>query len=268
MPEAKINNLDIHYEELRGEGEPLLLIAGLGGDYSSWLPVADELAKDFRLILFDNRGAGRSSVPEAPYTIREMAADAANLLDILKIESAHLIGHSMGGYIAQEFAINYPERVKKLVLEATAPISSTRNNLLFENFSRFRREGMELEDWLRVWMFWLFRPRSLAEKIFVVTYLRESLAYPYFQTPEGFQGQVEAIDSFDTRDRLAEIKAKTLVVTGKEDILIKEKESGLLLQGIDGSVPLRLETAHCIHLEEPKAFSEEVSGFLKSETKT
>ena len=267
MPEAKINNLSIHYEEPRGEGEPLLLIAGLGGDHSSWLPVADKLAESFRLISFDNRGAGQSTVPKSPYTIREMADDALKLLDHLNIESAHVVGHSMGGYIAQEFAINYPERVRKLVLEATAPVSSTRNNLLFENFSRFRRGGTELEDWLRIWMFWLFRPRSLAEKSFVVTYLRESLAYPYFQTPEGFQGQVEAIDSFDTRDRLGKIGAETLVVTGKEDILIEEKESGLLLQGIEGSFPLRLDTAHCIHLEEPRAFVEEVSNFLLNEKK-
>ncbi len=268
MPETKINNLDIHYEEPRGEGEPLLLIAGLGGDHGSWLPVADELARDFRLILFDNRGAGRSTVPEAPYTIREMAGDIADLLDVLKIESAHVIGHSMGGYIAQEFAINYPERVEKLVLEGTAPISSSRNNLLFENFSRFHRDGMKLENWLRVWMFWLFRPRSLDDQEFIATYLRESLAYPYFQTPEGFQGQAEAIDSFDTRGRLEKIKAETLVVTGKDDILITAEESSLLLQGIAGSSHLRLDTAHCIHLEEPKAFTKGILGFLKSETKT
>lgn len=261
MPEAKINNINIYYE-LRGEGEPLLLIAGLGGDHSSWLPAADGLSKNFRLVLFDNRGAGRSSVPEAPYPIREMADDALQLLDLLKIDSAHLIGHSMGGYIAQEFAINYPERVKKLVLEGTAPVSSTRNNLLFENFHRWRRDGMSLEDWFRVWIFWLFSPSSFEEKDFVDTFLRESLAYPYLQTVPGFQGQVGAIASFDARGRLEKIGAETLVITGKEDILIKAGESELLLEGIAGSARLRLETAHCIHLEKPKIFIEGVEKFL------
>jgi len=118
MPEAKINAGQLYYQ-LQGEGEPLLLISGLGCDNSAWLPIIDELSKSFRIIIFDNRGAGQSIVPETPYSIRDMADDVGELLDYLSIHSTRVIGHSMGGYIAQEFAINYPERVEKLILEAT-----------------------------------------------------------------------------------------------------------------------------------------------------
>lgn len=263
MPEAKINAGQLYYE-LQGEGEPLLLISGLGCDNSAWLSITDELSKSFRIIIFDNRGAGRSIVPEAPYSIRDMADDALQLLDHLSIHSTHVIGHSMGGYIAQEFAINYPERVKKLILEGTATLSSTRNNVLFENFLKWRRDGMGLENWFRAWSFWLFAPQCFEDKIFINTFIQDALQYPYIQSILGFKGQIEAISTFDTRDRLEKIEAKTMVITGNEDILITQKESEILRKGISKNSTSRIDnTAHYIHLEKPKIFNQTVLEFLK-----
>ncbi len=118
MPLAAINGLNLYYEEA-GSGPPLLLIAGLSGTTLGWAMLLPALAAHFRVIAFDNRGAGRSSAPPGPYTTRQMAGDAAALLEHLGITRAHVIGLSLGGMIAQELALAHPERVDHLVLYAT-----------------------------------------------------------------------------------------------------------------------------------------------------
>ena len=264
MPKVKIDNIHLYYE-LYGKGDPLLLIAGLGCDSQSWLPVVNELSNHFQIIVFDNRGVGRSNIPEAPYNICSMADDAMKLLDHLCIYSAHIVGHSMGGYIAQEFAINYPEQVNKLVLESTAPLSSSRNEFLFKNFFKFRQEGMDLEYWLLAWLFWLFVPNRFEDTEFVNQYIKNTLKYPYIQSTAGYKGQIEAISKFNTLDRLRKIQAKTLIIEGKEDILILPKESEMLIKGIPKSSMLYIEdTAHFIHLEKPKIFNKAVLKFLNT----
>src|SRR5262245_22114978 len=120
MSTAKIGSLDIYYEE-HGAGEPLLLIMGLAADSTAWMFQVPAFAEKYRTIVFDNRGVGRSSKPAGPYTIHEMADDAAGLLDALHVQRAHVVGVSMGGMIAQELELRHPERVHGLVLACTYP---------------------------------------------------------------------------------------------------------------------------------------------------
>jgi pimeloyl-ACP methyl ester carboxylesterase len=192
-----------------------------------------------------------------------MAEDVIKLLDVLKIEKAHIIGHSMGGYIAQELAINYPKRVGKLILESTAPFSTKRNNILFEDiYNQLKREGHS-ESWIKRWTFWLFSPKLFADGKFIDTFIKSSLKYPYLQKPTGFKSQIDAIALFDASDKLGEIKAKTLIIEGKDDILITPKEAGMLAKGIHGSIfQLLDDIAHCIHIENPKLFVDTVLKFL------
>ena len=135
MPTAKIKNIDCYYE-IYGEGVPMLLIGGLASDSQSWQGVIDGLMKDFKIIVFDNRGVGRTKCPEGSFDVKTMAEDAVMLLDSLGIEKANILGHSMGGYIAQEIAIAHPGRVDKLILESTAAVTSERNKTLFTNLVR------------------------------------------------------------------------------------------------------------------------------------
>ncbi|MFW5838296.1 MAG: alpha/beta fold hydrolase, partial [Desulfovibrionaceae bacterium] len=107
MPETTNHGVALHYETT-GEGEPLLLIPGLGSDASNWPQVDKRLAERFQLVLMDNRGAGRSDSPPPPYAMADMAGDCLCVLDHLGLESAHVLGHSMGGAIALELAINHP----------------------------------------------------------------------------------------------------------------------------------------------------------------
>jgi len=118
MPHSQVNVIDLYCEET-GNGEPLLLISGLSGTTLGREPVRPALGTRFRVISFDNRGAGRSSAPPSPYSTRQMADDAAALLDRIGVARAHVVALSLGGMIAQELALAHPERVDRLVLLAT-----------------------------------------------------------------------------------------------------------------------------------------------------
>lgn len=263
MPVAQVNNINIYYE-IHGEGEPLVLVAGLGSDSQSWQFVINDLSNHFQTIIFDNRGVGRSDSPSPPYSIEDMATDLLKLLDYLNIERMHILGHSMGGFIAQEFAIKYPERVRKLILESTAPISSKRNNFLFNNLYKAWKSGMDMELWLQQFLFWIFSTKTMENEKFISSYVKYTLDYPYPQSIEGFHGQIKAIEEFDARNKLHKIQSETLIMIGEEDILIKPKEAELLYQGISrSSYPTYIEkAAHSIHSEASKSFTNSVLGFL------
>lgn len=118
MPIANANGIEIYYE-LHGSGEPLILIAGLGYDLWMWHKMIPGLSERYQTIPFDNRGMGRSSKPAGPYSAQLMADDVAGLMDALGLERAHVMGHSMGGFIAQAMALTHPDRIDKLILSAT-----------------------------------------------------------------------------------------------------------------------------------------------------
>jgi len=263
MPTAKLKNISL-YHEIHGKGYPLLLISGLNSDIASWMDVYLKLAKHFRIIGFDNRSSGRSDTPDKPYSIRDMAGDAIGLLDYLHIKKCHVIGHSMGGYIAQELAIDHPERVGKLVLEATAPVSSARNIMLGRDLlNRFEKDH-DNEALMRSWSYWLFSPKTFERRNYIAKYIKQSSSYRYLQSAGGFRSQIDAIIPFDASARLKKIKAKTLVLAGSDDILIYPAESMTLAKGIKGSVFEEIaDTGHCVHVENPGAFTSKVIRFLR-----
>ncbi len=264
LPKIKPEDAALYYE-IHGEGTSLLLIPGLGSDGSSWGSVVTKLAGRFKVISLDNRGAGRSEVPATGYTVAQMAGDAVRLLDHLQIKKAHVLGHSLGGYIAQELAIDHPERVERLILESTAPVSSERNNALFLKFFRQLRDGGNAEAWFREWTRWLFSPECLGRKTFIEAFVKHGADYPYAPRAVGFRGQIEAIASFDSRAKLGRIKAQTLVMVGKEDRLIFPKEAETLAKGIPGSLFQCIkDVGHCIHIENRDLFIKVVGEYLVS----
>lgn len=260
----RLEDISLYYE-VHGNGRPLLLIAGLGSDSSSWSGVTEELSEHFQVIVFDNRGCGQSDPATEGLAVRDMACDAARLLDFLKVKQAHVIGHSMGGYVAQELAINDPSRVAKLVLESTAAVSSPRNNLLLQDiYHQLSREGIS-ESWVRRWTFWLFSPRFFNDRAGVDAFVENALKYPHAQKPDGFRRQMEAIAAFDARERVRAIEIRTLALAGKEDILITPEETSALAESICGSEFRLLDgVAHSIHIEDPKLFTDAVLEFLNA----
>ena len=118
MPKVKVGDVNIYYE-IHGTGEPLVLIQGLGEDSSGWSRIMPLLSRHYRVIAFDNRGVGQSDKPDVPYSIDIMANDLAGLLDAIGVQTAHVLGISMGGTIAQSFVLNHPDRVISLILGCT-----------------------------------------------------------------------------------------------------------------------------------------------------
>ncbi len=263
LPRDKPGDVVLYYE-IHGEGTPLLLIAGLGSDCLSWGGVVAKLAAHFKVIVFDNRGVGRSEAPEKSYAVGEMTSDAIRLLDHLKIKKAHILGHSMGGFIAQEMAIHHPERVERLVLASTAAVSSERNNTLFLEFYKELRTGADPETWILKWVRWLFSPERLSCKTFIDAFVKNRLKDPFPQQARGLKGQIDAIALFDSREKLGRVKAETLVLHGREDILILPGEAEALAKGISGSAFQYIKgAAHCLHIENRHVFVRAVVEFLE-----
>jgi pimeloyl-ACP methyl ester carboxylesterase len=265
MPNVALGDISLYYE-VHGQGDPLLWIAGLGSDSSSWLGVVGRFSPYFQNIVFDNRGSGRSALGRQECTIGRMAQDAINLLDFLKIERAHLIGHSMGGYIAQELAVNFPDRIDKLVLESTASVSSERNNALLKDFyDQLVNEGCS-EPWIRKWLPWLFSPGFLADSLFIEAFVKNALRYPHAMKAEGFKSQIGAIALFDARGRTGAIRAQTLVLEGQDDTLIIPEEAQELADSIPNCIFKPIDgVGHAIHIENPGLFVDTVLEFLIAE---
>jgi 3-oxoadipate enol-lactonase len=241
MTITRINDIEMYYEE-HGDptAEPLLLIMGFGMNAAAWAPQIPALSGRYHVIAFDNRGAGRTSQPEGAYSIPQMAADAAALLDHLGIESAHIVGASMGGMIAQEFALRYPARVHGLVLACTTPGGP--QSAGYDEMIALSEEGLAMTDLSE-----LLKPERVKEGMDLM-FTPEFQAHPgpgliqtglaamlYPQSLAGMKGQLAAVRAHDTYDRLPKIAAPTLVIAGDADMLVDARNSPILADRIPGA---------------------------------
>jgi pimeloyl-ACP methyl ester carboxylesterase len=254
MPTVDIKEVKIYYE-VHGEGNPLLMIQGYGGsseDWNSQEPRAMELSKHYKVILIDSRGTGRSSASTEEFTIEAMADDAAALLDHLKLSRAHVLGTSMGGMIAQELAIKYPEKVDGLLLLYTGPgghlydLPGQRESLRKLSWSFKPPVGMSPED--------------VTDEILRLAYYKDYLtlnrdklksAVVEYPTPSStLERQYNAIMRFDSTGRLDLIKSKTLILHGWNDLLIFPEAARFLADHISDSELLMFERAGHVLSEE------------------
>jgi pimeloyl-ACP methyl ester carboxylesterase len=263
MPELIIDDIELYYET-RGSGAPLMLIAGLASDSGSWSPIIEGLSRECLVITPDNRGCGRTLPQETETGIRRIADDCAALVGSLGLTSVNLLGHSMGGLVAMDLAIRYPQTVDKLILCCTAASNSGRNISLFSTWASAFEAGLEPRLFFKNIFYWLFTPRFFEDEAAVDEAAMMAAEYPYPQSAEAFSNQVRAIAGFDCRGGLAAIKAKTLVICGREDLLYTPEEGKGLAGAIPGaSLAIIDKAAHSIHIEQPAAFIERVLGFLR-----
>ncbi len=232
MPYAKVNGIKIYYE-IYGDGYPVVLIGGLGSQIQSWAAQIPIYSQHFRVIVFDNRGMGKSDKPDIPYTTELMADDAAILLDVLGIESAHVVGKSMGGMIGQWLAIKHPEKVNRLVLGcASASRDQVGNEILKMGRDIATKLGVKT-----VWLMALFLgyTREYIEKN--LGSIKETLA-SVPDNPEALIGYIRqsyACEGHNTRDFLERIKSSTLVIMGELDFIASPKRSRELADLIPGA---------------------------------
>ncbi len=262
MATAFINNVHLYYE-IHGSGAPLLLVAGLASDSQSWQPILEDLARHYQVITLDNRGVGRTRPADIPVSIQQITDDCVSLIKSLGLSSVRLLGHSMGGFVAQECAIRYPEYVDALILAGTTAVNSPRNNALFFDWATYLEDSMDLKLWFKNMFYWIFSRHFFQQEEIVNDALRLAIEYPYPQSKEAFRNQVKAIAEFNCLARLATITAQTMVISGKEDLLFPPEECAKLAQEIPGATFSLIEkAAHSIHMENPQAFTEDVLQFL------
>lgn len=252
--------MDIYYETW-GRGEPLLLIPGLGADLRIWACQRLVFGRRYRCIALDNRGAGRSGKPAGPYSLEQMAADAAAVLDAEGVGDAHVLGYSMGSYAAQMLAVERPERVRSLVLAASAGRHHAWRRELLEGWAEIAAtDGVHVMA--RRAFPWLLGPRTARRFGLWI-----NLLWPVIlqQPAHAFVAQVEALlgASWDDVSDGGAIGAPTLVVAGGEDRLTPPEDGRQLAAFIPGarfrSVP---GAGHGLMLEAAPDFNEVVLGFL------
>jgi 3-oxoadipate enol-lactonase len=223
------------YWESTGTGEPVLLVMGLGMNATGWWRTVPVLAERFRVIAFDNRGVGRSPRPPGPYTAAQLADDAVAVLDAAGERSAHVYGISLGGMIAQEIALRHPGRVRSLVLGATTPggPKSVPAAPEVQAFARLREQlPAEIAVWASVPInYGPATRRGHGDRI--AADIAQRLRYPI--EPEPYAAQLAAALGHDTYDRLADIKARTLVVHGDADVLVPSGNGDILADRIPGA---------------------------------
>ena len=253
------------YYEVQGQGEPLLVVSGLAGDITSWGLQIEAWREHFQVIAFDNRDAGRSSRATSPYTIAEMAADANAVLDGLSIESAHVLGASMGSMIAQELALAHPGKVRKLVLVCTMAQMS-RYAVSFVDPWRWIVNHDAAGEILPAHIItWCMTHSFQQDREAVDTLVQQMLAAPYPQPPEAFGRQADALSNHDALSRLAGIRQPTLVIVGDQDLLTPPWVAREVAEAIPGAQLQVLEGGgHCLFWEIPDRFNQAVIDFLIS----
>jgi len=264
MPIIGVGDINMYYEE-HGKGEPLLLIAGWGTDLSCWQLQVPELSTKYRVIAFDNRGAGRTDAPDEPYSFRMMADDAVGLLDALRIDKAHVLGMSMGGCIAQEIAIEHPERTRSLILAATtaAPGECLLLMHTLAAWTAAMKEGVDPKTMARIQLPYVVTGRFFEQPEMVALFVDTMAANPCQPKAYACQRQTEASAGQDTRARLKQITAPTLVLVGREDILLPVRQSEELAALIPGAKLIVLEEgAHGFSIEIADKFNRGVLDFL------
>ena len=262
MPTATVNDVTLNYS-LEGEGEQtLVLINGLADDLASWdFQVPALLGAGLRVLRFDNRGIGASQAPPGPYTTAQMAADAKALVDHLDLGPVHLMGVSMGGMIAQEYALAHGESLRSLTLACTYAAPGAFCSRMFSMWADMASE-LGVPFVMRDVALWAFTVPFFEEREDEAEEFEAGMA-TLDQSLEAYLAQLSSIQTHDTVDRLGQITVPTLVLAGEEDVLIPVRLSKRLHDGIAGSRWATVPGGHACLWEHPDPFNTAVIDFVE-----
>jgi pimeloyl-ACP methyl ester carboxylesterase len=259
-----VNKANLYYE-IHGRGEPLLMLQGWGMDITGWQYIIEPLSQMFQIIVLDNRGTGRSEVTPGKYTTRLLADDAAALLAHLQIDKAHVLGWSMGGMIAQELVLAYPQKVNRLILSASsAKVSAKSSFIAWSNIEALNRG--EFHTSVNWQLSFCFSKAVFANEELLSAIKEGALNPPYPVTLAGLISQFAAVDSHDRRKQLRRIKSPTLVLGAAEDGIIDIDQVKALAREIDNSELRILPGGHMYHIEHSDLFARTVIEFLADST--
>lgn len=262
MPRIDVNGIEIEYL-IEGDGpETIVMVNGLADDKESWgYQTPDFVAAGHRVLTFDNRGVGQSSKPPGPYTTKLFAEDTKALVDALGISNFHMVGTSMGGMIAQEYAIANSADLKSLTLSSTYAAPGPFCGRMFAMWADLAPKlgvSFVMRD-VTLWAFTL--PFFETREPELQEFEEAMAAIP--QPLDAYLAQLSSIQTHDTTDRLARITAPTLVLAGEEDILIPVTLSRRLHEGIAGSEFATTPGGHASIWEHPEPFNQAVLAFIE-----
>ena len=259
------NGIDIRYRIVGDGDQPLVLISGVGDDLAGWANQVDDfVAAGLRVISFDNRGAGQSGQPAGPYTSREMAADLKVLVDALGLSSFHLAGVSMGGVIAQEYAVAYPGDLRSLVLANTFAVADPFTRAAFDTWALVAQAaGMPVM--MRQQAPWIFSPAFYAAQPGRVAELIAE-AEASTQPAAAFAAQMAALNGHDCAGRLGAVTVPTLVLAAADDIIIRPALSRQLLSELPDGVGTWavVPGGHAAFWENPGPWNTAVIEFVRA----
>lgn len=260
VPFVENRGAKIYWDEL-GQGQPILLIMGFSYPSDMWHRARPKMAESHRTIALDNRGIGRSTCPPGPYSMKLLASDAAAVLDAANEKTAHIFGVSMGGMIAQEFAVQYPQRVRSLILACTSPGGwhSVKPGIHVLT-TLMARPTMTPERAREAFIPIIYASSTAPELI------DEDMAIlkNWIATPAIYRAQLKAILFWQAYSRLPQIKAPTLVIHGLQDQLVPSKNSEIIASRIPGArLVLIPDAGHIFGTDQPEAAQQAVSSFLR-----
>ncbi|MFH1874654.1 MAG: alpha/beta hydrolase [Pseudomonadota bacterium] len=261
MAKIKVNDVEFYYE-LHGQGEPLILISGYAEDCAVWRSFLARLGKKFQVLIFDNQGVGQTQDQGKPLTADIMADNTVALAKTLGFSKFHVLGHSMGGNIAQMIALRHPDVVNKLVISCSSPAWNGVVLKEFESILRILKAGTPVELVFDLMAPWCYGADFMADSVRMEKRKKQVLENPYPASIDNIQRQFEVLKNFESTKLLRKIKTPTLIISAFQDIIATLEETKKLIAGIPNATHKQIQGGHSLPIEVADEWLDCVLGFL------
>jgi len=262
MPKITVKNWTTYYELHGSAEESLVLISGLKGDHTGWTSVIEPLSRNYRVLIFDNRGVGQADSPAEEYTVEQMADDTIHLIRALGIKNPIIIGHSLGGAIAQTLALQFPTEIKALVLCNTFPKLNPQSIALFESVYPLFSTKAKPSEILKVFLKDVFSKAFLSQPGIEQFILDTVDADPFPQSEGGYKGQMQALKQFDSKTWLNQLQLPVLIIHASEDSIVSWGNAQDLSRALPQSNLKIFSGGHATHVEQTTLFLDSLNAFL------